>query len=93
MAKVAAARDAEVSSQEASSDEEDLEIDGVVAGTNGDATSAEEGPNLGPRTRPTRAAMPRRSQGQRQRRREGRKFLERERAAVAKPKPSRTPRT
>ena len=42
MAKVAAARVVEESSQEASSDEEELEIDGVVAGTNGDATSAEE---------------------------------------------------
>ena len=42
MAKVAAARDADESSPEASSDDEELEIDGVVASTGGDATSAEE---------------------------------------------------
>ena len=42
MAKAAAARDVEESSQDASSDEEELEIDGVVAGTGGDGTSAEE---------------------------------------------------
>ena len=42
MAKAAAARDVEESSQDASSDEEELEIDGVVAGGVDEGSDAEE---------------------------------------------------